>query len=87
MKFSTTNPTNGNNSSITRPYTVSWSPPRIQILERWASETVFAFSEHCKSEQMCRNFEKTLSTETLVAGIAKKFCAIRAMIGNEPLFF
>lgn len=48
---------------------------------------VSALREDLKSEQTWRDFEKTLSTETLVAGIARKSLAIRAMIGKELPFF
>ena len=44
-------------------------PFRIQTFARSASVTVSAFKELRRSLQMCRDLEKTRSTETLVAGI------------------
>jgi hypothetical protein len=44
---------------------------------------VSALSADRRSVQMCRDFEKVRSTETLVAGIAKKSLAMRAKVGND----
>lgn len=48
-----------------------------------ASRIVSAFKELLKSAQICLGLENVRSTETLVAGIAKKSRAILAIVGNN----
>ena len=50
---------------------MSKSPLLIQVLVNNAIRIVSAFKELRKSTQMCRDFKNVLSTETLVAGIAR----------------
>lgn len=62
---------------------MSRKPQRIQYLTHIASVMVEAFSDARISVQRWRDLENSLSTETLVAGIARKSRAIRAMTGNS----
>jgi hypothetical protein len=48
---------------------------------------VSAFRDDRRSVQMWRDFENTRSTETLVAGIAKKSLAMRAGVEKDCAFF
>jgi hypothetical protein len=50
---------------------ISNSPLRIQTFVSNAIVIVLSFKELHKLVQMCRDFEKTRSTETLVAGMAR----------------
>ena len=60
------------------------SPLLIHTFESSACVTVSAFSELLKSLQICLDCENVRSTETLVAGIARKSLAIRATIAKLP---
>ena len=66
---------------------ISKSPLRIQTFVSRAIVIVSSFKELRRLPQMCRDLEKTRSTETLVAGMARKSRAIRAMIGNSVACF
>lgn len=66
---------------------ISKSPLRIQTFVSRAIVIVFSFKELRRLLQMCRDIQKTRSTETLVAGMARKSRAIRAMIGNSVACF
>ena len=48
---------------------------------------VSAFRDDRRSVQMWRDFENTRSTETLVAGIAKKSLAMQAGVEKDCAFF
>lgn len=48
---------------------------------------VSAFRDDRRSVQMWHDFENTRSTETLVAGIAKKSLAMRAGVEKDCAFF
>lgn len=61
----------------------SSNPSRIQTFDRRASDIVSALRADRRSVQICRDFEKVRSTETLVAGIAKKSLAMQAIVGND----
>lgn len=58
-------------------------PVRIQTLVSKASWIVSASNELRKSWQMRRDLEKMRSTDTLVAGMARKSLAMQASVGNE----
>ena len=60
-------------------------PLLIHTFDGKALVIVCAFNELCKSEQICLDLEKVCSTETLVAGTAKKSQAIWAMVRKEEL--
>jgi len=65
----------------------SKSPSRIHTFDNRASEMVSAFRDDRRSVQMWHDFENTRSTETLVAGIAKKSLAMRAGVEKDCAFF
>src|SRR5271168_281716 len=59
------------------------NPLLIHTFDKRAFDTVSALRDPHKSKQICWDFENTRSTETLVAGMARKSQAIRKMVGNE----